>query len=84
MAAITPGIQPQQVSIHTSSIAPHPRSSTASGGKIIQIMALRMPITSNFLYNKDILFKDIGRIGMQRMLFFQTFGIITKNKLVFQ
>jgi hypothetical protein len=44
MAAITPGIHPQHVRIITSNIAPHPRSSTARGGKIIQIIALRIPI----------------------------------------
>ena len=34
-AAITPGIQPQQVSINTSNTEPHPLSIMAKGGKII-------------------------------------------------
>jgi hypothetical protein len=44
MAAITPGIQPQIVRIRTSNMAPQPLSSTASGGQIMQMMALRIPI----------------------------------------
>jgi len=47
MAAITPGTQPQQVSINTSRIAPQPRSITASGGKKIHTKALRIPIIQN-------------------------------------
>jgi hypothetical protein len=34
-AAITPGIQPQQVSINTNNTEPHPLSNMAKGGKII-------------------------------------------------
>tara|TARA_Y100000768_G_scaffold262825_1_gene200430 strand:+ start:113 stop:262 length:150 start_codon:yes stop_codon:yes gene_type:complete len=35
-AAITPGTQPQQVSIKTIVIDPHPLSRTARGGKITE------------------------------------------------
>ncbi|KUF45492.1 hypothetical protein AV926_00360 [Myroides marinus] len=34
-AAITPGIHPQSVNIHTNNIDPHPLSKTVKGGKII-------------------------------------------------
>jgi hypothetical protein len=44
MAAITPGIHPQQVRINTSRTAPQPLSRTASGGQIMQIMALMIPM----------------------------------------
>jgi hypothetical protein len=46
MAAITPGIHPQMVRIKTSRTAPHPLSITASGGKIMQIIALRSPMNT--------------------------------------
>jgi hypothetical protein len=38
--AITPGIQPRQVSINTIRKEPHPLSTTANGGKIIHIITL--------------------------------------------
>lgn len=41
-AAITPGIQPKQVNIKTIKIEPHPLSSTASGGKIIESITLQI------------------------------------------
>ena len=34
-APITPGIQPQSVNRNTIATLPHPRSTTANGGKII-------------------------------------------------
>ncbi len=40
-AAITPGTQPQMVSISTMMIDPHPLSITASGGNIIDKMTLK-------------------------------------------
>jgi len=45
IAAITPGIQPAQVKINVSNIAPHPLSSTANGGKIIHKIARPHPIS---------------------------------------
>jgi hypothetical protein len=45
IAAMTPGIQPQQVRMNTRSMAPHPLSRTARGGKMMQMIALRIPIT---------------------------------------
>jgi hypothetical protein len=53
IAAITPGIQPQMVSRSTSRMAPQPLSITASGGKMIQIMARRIPM--GFEMNGEIL-----------------------------
>jgi hypothetical protein len=44
IAAITPGIQPQQVRMNTSRKDPHPLSMTASGGKIMQRIARKRPI----------------------------------------
>jgi len=44
MAAMTPGIHPQQVRIKTSRMAPQPRSITARGGKRIHTKALRIPM----------------------------------------
>jgi len=44
IVAITPGIQPQIVRIRTSKMAPQPLSNTASGGQIMQMMALRIPM----------------------------------------
>jgi hypothetical protein len=46
-AAITPGIQPQQVSMNTSNTEPQPLSITASGGKIIQRITLQSDMGSN-------------------------------------
>ena len=43
-AAITPGTHPQQVSIKTIVIDPHPLSKTARGGKIIARKTWRHPI----------------------------------------
>lgn len=53
MAAITPGIQPQHVRMKTSRIAPHPLSITASGGNIIQRIALKIPISGYKQNDKD-------------------------------
>ena len=44
MAAITPGIQPQQVRMKTSRMAPQPLSRTARGGQMMQMMALMIPM----------------------------------------
>jgi len=44
MAAITPGIQPQQVRMTTRRMAPQPLSRTASGGKMMQMIALKRPM----------------------------------------
>lgn len=41
----TPGIQPHNVNISINKIDPQPLSTTASGGKMIQIMALKIPMT---------------------------------------
>jgi|APCry1669189101_1035198.scaffolds.fasta_scaffold00032_32 hypothetical protein len=40
-AAITPGIQPQQVRMNTRSNEPQPLSMTARGGKMMQRMTLQ-------------------------------------------
>lgn len=40
-APMTPGIHPAAVRISTMSIEPHPRSMTASGGKMIERMTLK-------------------------------------------
>jgi hypothetical protein len=45
IAAITPGSQPQRVSTNTSNMAPQPRSITARGGKMIQSIALKRPMS---------------------------------------
>ncbi len=42
---MTPGIHPQRVRIKTRRMAPQPRSRTASGGKMMQMMALKSPMT---------------------------------------
>ena len=47
-APITPGTQPQSVKRHTITNDPQPLSITASGGKKIQTMARRIPMTSIF------------------------------------
>jgi hypothetical protein len=54
MAAITPGIHPQQVRMMTRRIAPQPRSSTASGGNMIHRIALKIPICSLLFYKLGI------------------------------
>ena len=46
---ITPGIHPHRVSRNTMVTEPHPRSSTASGGKIIANSTWRQDISSAFL-----------------------------------
>lgn len=46
-AAITPGIQPQRVSMNTSNTEPQPLSITARGGKIIQRITLQSDMGSN-------------------------------------
>jgi len=43
-AAMTPGTHPQQVRINTMSIDPHPRSYTASGGKMMDRMTRKRDI----------------------------------------
>lgn len=47
---MTPGIQAQIVSNVTIKIDPHPRSSTANGGKIMQRMTLMTDIVNVFMY----------------------------------
>jgi hypothetical protein len=46
IAAITPGIHPNSVSIDTKRIAPQPLSITDKGGNINEMMALKIPIAS--------------------------------------
>ena len=48
-APITPGIHPHRVSRNTMVTEPHPRSSTASGGKIIANSTWRQDLSSAFL-----------------------------------
>jgi len=43
-AAMTPGIQPQSVRIRVMIKEPHPLSTTASGGKIMQSMTRQTDI----------------------------------------
>lgn len=47
-AAMTPGTQPQRVSKNTINTDPHPRSTTASGGKIIANKTCRQDIVNLF------------------------------------
>ena len=49
-APITPGIQPNNVSIDTIKIEPQPLSNTASGGRIIQATTRKHDIVFDF-YN---------------------------------
>jgi len=51
-AAITPGIQPQQVRINTRSNEPQPLSMTARGGNMMQRMTLQSDI--GFFYLLDV------------------------------
>lgn len=43
-AAITPGIQPKKVKMHTKTKFPSPLSITAKGGNIIQSKTRKQPI----------------------------------------
>jgi hypothetical protein len=52
-AAITPGTQPNKVSISTMRNEPHPLSMTASGGKIIESSTLNNDIAFLFLNNNE-------------------------------
>jgi len=61
-AAITPGIHPQQVSIVTISTDPHPLSSTASGGKIIDNITLKQLI---LLSSQLLILKFHSSINLQ-------------------
>jgi len=47
-AAMTPGTQPQQVSMNTSNTEPQPLSMTARGGNRIQRITLRRDIVKGF------------------------------------
>ena len=51
-AAITPGIQPQQVRMNTRSNEPQPLSMTARGGNMMQRMTLQSDI--GFFYLLDV------------------------------
>ena len=64
IAAITPGTQPQQVSIVTITTLPQPLSSTDSGGKMIQSKTRMIPILFYLYLYKENISADISILSI--------------------
>lgn len=62
-AAITPGIQPQQVRINTNKTEPHPLSKIAKGGKIIHNITLKIDIIRFVLKVVISMYNNVGQVS---------------------